>query len=312
MITTVTLNAAIDKTYYLPSFSLGQVSRVQRMYAEPGGKGINVARVIRQLGYPVTATGIVGGHNGRFIEKTLTEQGIDHDFVRIEGESRLCLNFIDESKGTSTEVLEQGPAISAKTWQFFQTKLARLAAHSRIVCFSGSLPQGVPDDGYALLIQMVKQAGALAFVDTSGIPLIQAMTAKPDFVKPNEHEITSLLKTVDEGGIGGVDWSERLLQLHHQGIPRITVSLGAAGSISTYGGALYRVKAPVIDAVNTVGCGDSFVAGMAIATARNLPIDAALQLATAAASANALTDRAGYVHPQDVERLTTQIIVERL
>ncbi|MCU6795092.1 1-phosphofructokinase family hexose kinase [Paenibacillus sp. WQ 127069] len=313
MITTVTLNAAIDKTYYIPNFPLGQVSRVRQMYAEPGGKGINVARVIQQLGYPVLASGIIGGHNGRFIEQKLDAQGIKHDFVQIEEESRLCLNMIDESNGSSTEVLEQGPWISAETWQLFQAKLAGLAAQSRIVCFSGSLPQGVPTDGYAQLIRIVKQAGALAFLDTSGTALLQGVGAQPDFVKPNEDEVTTVLGAFNEGNAEDqpdIDRAEGLLRLQQQGIPRVTVSLGAAGSISAYEGALYRVQGPPIQVVNTVGCGDSFVAGMAMATAQNLTFPTCLQYASAVASANALTERAGYVHLHDVERLQTEITVE--
>ncbi|SFK81743.1 tagatose 6-phosphate kinase [Paenibacillus sp. 1_12] len=317
MITTVTLNAAIDKTYYVPSFPLGQVSRVRQMYAEPGGKGINVARVIQQLGYPVTATGIVGGHNGRFIEQTLSSQGIKHDFVRIEEESRLCLNIIDESIGSSTEVLEQGPSISTEVWQLFQARLADLAAQSRIVCFSGSLPQGVPSDAYAQLIRIAKQSGALAFLDTSGHALLQGVSAQPDFVKPNEDEVKALLgaffggESEAEGdGDGDGDRAHGLLRLHHQGVPRVTVSLGVKGSISAYEGALYRVHAPSIQTVNTVGCGDSFVAGMALATAQNLTFPNCLQYAAAVASANALTERAGYVQLHDVERLQKEINVK--
>jgi tagatose 6-phosphate kinase len=353
MITTVTLNAAIDKTYYLPQFGLAQVSRVQRMFAEPGGKGINVARVIHQLGYPVIATGFAGGHNGRFIESALTEQGIQHEFIHIEGESRICLNIMDESTGASTELLEQGPSISAEAWLFMQTKLAQLAARSRIVCFSGSLPQGVPANGYAQLIDIVKRAGCLAFLDTSGAALLHGIAAKPDFVKPNEDELRALLRLAGEGGAGigiGIDaGAERgfgapnlnagndvgvnagagsqsveelmpahdrelnwagLLRLHSQGLPKITVSLGSAGSISAYEGALYSAKAPSIEPVNTVGCGDAFVAGMAVATAQGFSFQECLEQATATASANALTDRAGHVRMKDVEHLLALISVE--
>jgi tagatose 6-phosphate kinase len=312
MITTVTLNAAIDKTYYLPSFSLSQVTRVRRMFAEPGGKGLNVARVIRQLGYPVTATGIVGGNNGRFIENALSVQEIAHDFIRIEDESRLCLNFIDESSGASTEVLEQGPVVPEYAWMSFKTKLAQLAGRSRVVCFSGSLPQGIPYDGYAQLVRIVKQAGALAFLDTSGEALIQGSAAHPNFIKPNEYEIATLLESMGSP-TAGLKLGDALKCLQSAaGIPNITVSLGAEGSITCFEQTLFRVNAPKLQAVNTVGCGDSFVAGMAAATLEGLPIEQCLQWATAAAAANALTDRAGYVNMQDVNFLKEQINVEQL
>ncbi|KIL41953.1 hypothetical protein SD70_03535 [Gordoniibacillus kamchatkensis] len=312
MITTVTLNAAIDKTYYLSSFPLGQVTRVRRMFAEPGGKGLNVARVIRLLGYPVLATGIVGGHNGRFIESALSSQQIDHDFIRIEDESRLCLNFIDESSGTSTEVLEQGPDVPETAWASFKERLAGLAGRSRIVCFSGSLPKGVPKDGYAQLIRIVKQAGALAFLDTSGEALIQGTAAQPDFIKPNEDEIGTLMENM---GIpsGALQPGEALQRLQAAArIPNITVSLGARGSLTCFEQTLFQVSPPPLQAVNTVGCGDSYVAGMAVSALEGLPVERCLQQAAAVAAANALTDRAGYVNKADVDALLPQIRVERL
>lgn len=318
MITTVTLNAAIDKTYYLSSFPLGRVSRVRQMYAEPGGKGINVAKVIHQLGYSVTATGFLGGFNGEWIRHALQKQGISSDFVQIEGESRLCLNMIDEQTGVSTEVLEGGAEIPPEAMEQLITTVKRLASQSRIVCFSGSLPAGVPTDFYAELIGIVKSAGALAFLDTSGASLRSGIQALPYFTKPNEDEIVQLL-----GAQAELDMNQemsnlqqvlkgQLMSMHDKGIPAVTVSLGSQGSVTSIEGAVFRAKAPQIEVVNTVGCGDAYVAGMAIATAQELPAEARIAYATAVGSANALTEKAGYVNKPDVERLLAQIAVERI
>ncbi|ULL18105.1 1-phosphofructokinase [Paenibacillus sp. H1-7] len=314
MITTVTLNAAIDKTYYLPSFPLGRVSRVHRMYAEPGGKGINVARVISLLGYPVTATGFLGGHNGDWIRTTLDRQGIAHDFAAIEGESRLCLNMIDESNGVSTEVLEPGPVVSEQAMEKLAATVERLAARSQIVCFSGSLPGGVPVSYYAELIGIVKKAGAIAFLDTSGEALRSGVKGNPYFIKPNEDEIVQLLGAKFDADSSAAKQSlqEQLAKLHEQGIPAVSVSLGAQGSLCSFEGSVYRAVAPRIDAVNTVGCGDAYVAGMAIGTARELPALERIAYATAVGTANALTDKAGYVKSGDVQRLLGEVAVERL
>lgn len=112
MITTVTLHAAIDRTLYVDKFGVGQVHRVTRQVNEPGGKGNNVAKVIRQLGGQVTATGIIAGNNGVFIESSLTERGIGTAFIQSAGDSRVCLNIVDSSSGSSTELLGQGPTMS--------------------------------------------------------------------------------------------------------------------------------------------------------------------------------------------------------
>ncbi|WP_079909799.1 1-phosphofructokinase [Paenibacillus sp. 32352] len=318
MITTVTLNAAIDKTYYMSSFPLGRVSRVQRMFAEPGGKGINVARVIHQLGYPVTAAGFVGGHNGEWIRMALAKQGIANDFVQIEGESRLCLNMIDEEKGTSTEVLEGGPVIPREAMEQLATAVKRLASRSRIVCFSGSLPQGVPADYYAELIALVKKAGALAFLDTSGAALQNGAAASPYFIKPNEDEVLQLLGSQLELNLShdaaSLEHSLKapMAALHDKGIAAVTVSLGSKGSVSSIDGGVFRAKAPKIEVVNTVGCGDAYVAGMAIGTARGLPVEERIAYATAVGTANALQEKAGYVSSADVERLFGEVMVERI
>ncbi|MCS7458997.1 1-phosphofructokinase family hexose kinase [Paenibacillus doosanensis] len=314
MITTVTLNAAIDKTYYMARFPLGRVSRVKQMYAEPGGKGINVARVIHQLGLPVTATGFLGGYNGDWIRMALSRQGIAHDFVQVEEESRLCLNMIDEEVGVSTEVLEPGPSIPDRAMEQLSAAVGRLAARSRIVCFSGSLPSGVPSGYYAELIGIVKQAGALAFLDTSGEALRSGVQAVPDFIKPNEDEIVQLLgeEMNGEAASSSRTLQEKLASLQARGMAGVTVSLGAEGSLSSFDGSLYRAAAPRIEAVNTVGCGDAFVAGMAVSTAQELPAEERIAFATAVGTANALNAKAGYVKASDVERLLREVSVERI
>lgn len=308
MITTVTLNAAIDKTYYLPRFPLGQVSRVHSVYAEPGGKGINVARVVHALGCPVVATGFLGGSNGGWIRRELDRQGLRHEFVSIGGESRLCLNMIDEASGESTEVLEPGPVITEEEMNELAGTVYRLAGQSAVVCFSGSLPRGVPADYYAQLIKLVKEAGAKAFLDTSGAALQGAIMAAPSLIKPNEDEMAQLLGTTWHGEAVP---QQQLEALHANGIETISLSLGAGGSYTSHGGVGFRVQAPKLRAVNTVGCGDAYVAGMAVAVSRNLPIEECIAYATATGSANALTARAGYVIPEDVEHLLGQVIVER-
>ncbi|MDF2661559.1 MAG: 1-phosphofructokinase [Paenibacillus sp.] len=307
LITTVTLNAAIDKTYYMEKFPLGKVSRVSTMISVPGGKGINVARVAHQLGGEVLASGFVGGSNGAYIVKELDKSGISSDFVEVEGESRLCLNMIDQSESTSTELLEPGPVITGEQIAEMKAKIGLLAAKSAIVAFSGSLPKGAPASLYAELIGIAKAAGAQAFLDTSGDALLEGVRAQPYFIKPNEDEVEKLIgrKLEQESDVYGA-----IRQLMEQGIGCVVVTLGAGGSVAGYGGRLYRVRAPRIEAVNPVGSGDSFVAGMAVATAAGRTFDQAIRLATACGTANALNVQAGDVRQDDVERLLGQVQVD--
>ncbi|GIP37996.1 tagatose-6-phosphate kinase [Paenibacillus sp. J31TS4] len=309
MIVTVTVNAAIDKSYFVDRLEPGTVSRVPDIRAIPGGKGINVARVAHLLGEPVIATGFLGGHNGRFIRTELDRQGITNDFVAIEGESRVCLNIIERGSGRSTELLEQGPATGQEDWSRLRDKIRQLARGASVVAFSGSLPQGAAPDAYASLMEAARAEGARVFLDTSGDALAAGVAASPDFIKPNETEVERLLGR-PLGPESELHASIR--RLMEDGIGCVTVSLGAGGSLAGIGGELYRVTVPRITPVNTVGCGDSFVAGMAAAVRRGLSMEDSLRLASACGTANALTRDAGTVDPAQVEELLPQIRIDRL
>ncbi len=309
MITTVTLNAAIDKTYFVEGFELGKVSRIGQLISYPGGKGVNVARVAHLLGGSVQATGFVGGSNGQFIERELEKQGIRSGFVRVEGESRLCLNIIDSANHLSTELLEPGPEISELQAEEMKRRIRELAAGSGIVAMSGSLPKGLSSSFYAELIGIVREEGALAILDASGDALLHGIQAKPFMIKPNEQEVEKLLgKKLEQES----DLYDSIHQLMRDGITCIVVSLGANGCVAGYDGSLYRVHAPRIEPVNTVGCGDSFVAGMAVSLRRGDSIEDALRLATATGTANALMAEAGNVRLEDVARLQLEVEIEAI
>lgn len=300
MITTITLNAAIDKTFFLSRFELGKVSRVDNMYACPGGKGINVARVIHLLGGQSLASGYVGGSNGDFIEKELDKQGIAHDFVRVDGESRICLNIIDLYTKASTEILEPGPTIHSTQIEQMKQKVKQWSRRSEIIIFSGSVPKGVPANIYAELITIAKAEGTVTFLDASGDALLHGVKANPFFIKPNEEEVRKLIGRKPERES---DLYDGMLELLRQGIECVIVSLGSGGCVAGYRNRLYRVKAPSIKAVNTVGCGDSLVAGMAVAISGGQSVEDGLRLAIAAGTANALTAEAGNVRIEDVDDL---------
>ncbi|NEW08399.1 1-phosphofructokinase [Paenibacillus sp. SYP-B3998] len=306
MITTVTLNAAIDKTYYVKQFGLGDVQRVTRQIAEPGGKGNNVAKVIRLLGGDVTASGFAAGSSGSFIEGSLMERGIQTSFVRVPGESRVCLNIIDESNGTSTELLEQGPDINAAQIIEIKETLHRLALQSSVVVLSGSLPPGAPAQLYAELIGIIQSTNARAFLDTSGAALSSGLQAKPHFVKPNEQELAQWLgrDRLDEA-----EWPAAAEKLASEGIAQVCVTLGSRGAIAFIDGEGYQIIPPKIQAVNTVGCGDSFVAGMAFAEERGADPAEKLRIASAAAAANAMSDKAGHIDYQLFQEYVKQVKV---
>lgn len=308
MIATLTLNCAIDRTYYVRGFAAGAVHRVARVFDEPGGKGNNVAKVARQLGCEVTASGFIAGRNGAYIEENMKARGIRTAFVPVSGESRVCLNIVDEADGTSTELLEPGPVITEADRARLKATVRELAAKSRVVTMSGSLPPGAPPELYADLIGIVHEEKALAFLDTSGSVLANALTARPDAVKPNDAELAAW------AGRASLTEDECVKEalLLSQTIPIVCVTLGSRGAIAVIAGSAYHIKPPSIRAVNPVGCGDAFMAGLAAAATRDISAEECLRLATAAAAANAMSVKAGDADPMRVREFLEQVEVAPL
>jgi len=261
VIITVTLNAAIDKSLSVPSFRLGRRHRTTERRALAGGKGVNVARMLKTLGQPVIATGFAGGPTGSQILAQLAEESILHDFVRIREESRTNTSVLDPTTGEQTEINEQGPSVGADELEQFRDKLLYLARGAAIVVFAGSLPRGVEPELYAQLLREVRKLDVMTVVDTDGDPLRHAVRAEPDIVTPNVVEAEELV------GHEFHDDGDRADAVHE------IVSLGARSAIMTTSDGcwaqvlvdsaprLYRVTVPRVESVATVGSGDAFLAG---------------------------------------------------
>ena len=193
MIITVTLNTAIDKTLSVPNFRLGRRHRTVEQTTMPGGKGVNVARVLKTLGAPVIATGLAGGATGTRIVDQLTQLSVLSDFVRIREESRTNTAVIDPTTGEQTEINERGPSVSQQEIELFVDKLLYLAKGASVCVFAGSLPRNVDVDVYAGLIRELRRTGVVTIVDTDGDPLRRAVRAEPDVVSPNLLEAEELV-----------------------------------------------------------------------------------------------------------------------
>src|ERR1051326_7105407 len=180
MIITVTLNAAIDKSLSVPNFRMGRRHRTVEQRTMAGGKGVNIARTLKELGQPVIATGFAGGATGTRIVEQLTELSVLSDFVRIREESRTNTAVIDPTTGEQTEINERGPSVSPQEIELFVDKLLYLAKGASMCVFAGSLPRDVEIDVYARLIRELRRLGVLTVVDTDGDPLRRAVRAEPD------------------------------------------------------------------------------------------------------------------------------------
>ena len=261
MITTVTLNPSIDKAYYLEKPMVpGTVMRVRETINNAGGKGINVAKNVKLCGAEVVATGFLGGFNGQYLEYLLAEKGIATSFTAVQAETRSCINVL-ESQYTSTEFLEAGAAIQASEVEAFLQNFQGLLARTQVVTISGSLPAGVPDDIYARLIEMTKEAGKQVILDSSGAAFKKGLEAKPTLIKPNEDEIAAYFGLSLETEEDILFHAKKFLE---QGIDYVVVSLGGRGAILIHGQKVYHGIPPKIQPVNTVGCGESMVAALTV------------------------------------------------
>ncbi|MGB9803410.1 1-phosphofructokinase [Desulfofundulus sp.] len=309
MIATVTLNPALDKTVVVPDFTIGRTNRVQVNYVDAGGKGINVAKVLKQLGSPVIATGFLAGNNGRYISEALSSRDILTDFLYIGGETRVNLKIIDSVSGTETEINEPGFLIAGEHLEQFEQKTKELAKRCPVMVFSGSLPPGAPPDTYAVLIRIARECGTRTILDTSGEALEVGLAAGPDLVKPNLAEVQELLQIRIEAEKDLVGAARRLLEM---GAGTAVISLGAAGAVAASGNRVIRARPPSVRASSTVGAGDSMVAAFAYAMMKDLSLDEALRLATAASTATVTVRGSGVGDLRLIQEFLSQVVLEEL
>lgn len=309
MILTITLNPAVDISYKLDNLLLDTVNRVEDVSKTAGGKGLNVARVLQQLGEDVAASGFLGGSLGDFIRTQLAVIGIQDFFVPIDGETRNCIAVIHEGK--QTEILETGPVISVGEAALFLDKFTEYAEQVEIVTLSGSLPKGLPTDFYVELVKICNQYDTQVLLDSNGAILtaLVASEHKPYLIKPNEEELADLLgqTSLDETQI-----MEALESTLFTDIPWVVVTLGADGAIVKNNKTLYRAKAPKVKAVNPVGSGDSVIAGFAAGIARGLEDAALIKYGLSIGVLNALEEKTGHINAEKVEWAVEQMLVDRI
>lgn len=309
MITTVTLNASIDKAYSMDGcIENGTVMRVSSVKNTAGGKGLNVARVVSLCGEDVLAAGLAGGYNGKYLESLLQQYGIRNDFDHIEGETRSCINILDKAYG-STEYLEPGCQVSKKEEEHFLGRFPKVIKDSQIVTISGSVPQGVSRDIYKRMILTAKEAGKKVILDTSGELLEKGMEGCPTVVKPNKDEMEMLFHTKITSMEDVIANAEKIREI---GIPYVVVSLGKDGAVLLCEDGIFHGKAPKVRVVNTVGCGDSMVGALAVALRREYETAKALQYAVAVASANAMSPDTGNFDPEEAKKLFEETEVAKL
>jgi tagatose 6-phosphate kinase len=311
LILTVTLNAAVDKTYRVERFTLDRVHRPTEWRIVAGGKGINVARVYQSLGGKALATGFLGGYNGRFIARSLKEEGIAADFVRTQEESRVCIAVVDPLANTQTEINEIGPQVSPSEVKSLKRKFEKLVRSHPFdfVTLSGSIPPGVHDGIYAELIEIGKSAGMHCVLDASGDALKIGVHSLPWMVKPNLYEMQSLigLPLANDEEI-----AQAALSVMGTGIEVVCVTQGRRGCICASEKRLWKAVPPEIEFVSAVGSGDSLLGAFLWALSQGWDVSAAVTMGVSAGAANASVYGAGFCTAEQIFQLAKSVQLREL
>ncbi|MFB7031208.1 MULTISPECIES: 1-phosphofructokinase family hexose kinase [unclassified Streptomyces] len=299
MIVTVTLNTALDLTYRVPALTPYASHRVTQVIERPGGKGLNVARVLAALGYETVATGFAGGATGAVLRDGLAATPVRDELVETAGSTRRTVAVVDAAGGDTTQLNEPGPTVTAAEWETFRARFAALLDGAAAVALCGSLPPGIHVGAYAELVRLARAAAVPVLLDTSGEPLRRGIAARPDLVKPNADELAQLT--------GAREPRRATLDARRRGAHAVVSSLGPEGLLAATPEGLWRAAPPAPVRGNPTGAGDSAVAGLLSGLVDGVPWPDRLIRAVALSAATVLSPVAGEFDRTAYEELLTRV-----
>lgn len=304
MIHTLTLNPALDKTVVIPHFQTDTVNRIRTLRLDPGGKGINVSKVIRKMGGISLATALLGGSTGRQIQEMLEHEGIEVDVISVPEQTRTNLKIIDPETKTNTDINESGQPLTPEQTEAAFRHFTEQLQEGDLAVLAGSVPAGVPHDIYARYIRVCRDRGVKVFLDADGALFAEGVQAAPYLIKPNQDELSRFvgtpLTTLEEIR-GAADF------LLARGITKVVVSMGGRGALYVTRETCLYAPALSVPVGSTVGAGDSVVAALALAEEQRLSPEQTLALATATGAANVMCSGTQAADLAQIEALLPQV-----
>lgn len=310
MILTVTLNPTWEVTHVCSGWHQGGVVRSERVLAIPGGKGVNVARGLRDLRVPAQSLAVVGGSVGAVVQAAIARERLSAIWVPIRGETRSNVTLFDPTRRFEIHATDPGPKLTGGEWRGLLGVYSREVVRHSVVVIAGSAPRGVPVTAYAQLLRRARRAGVMTCLDSSGKHLDRALRARPDLVKPNRIELGEWsgrgcpLETIES-----VVASAR--EMIRAGAGIVLVSGGADDAIVVSQSEICVAMPPHVDVRNTVGCGDAMMAGWCYAVRRRLSLRECLRWAVAAGTASVTVEEPGRI-PRTVGEIARQVQVSTL
>lgn len=303
MIYTITLNPSIDYVMFTDGFEAGALNRAHTTYKFAGGKGINVSRVLKSLNTESTVLGFLGGFPGQFIEEKLKASDIQVDCVQVERDTRINVKL----KGASeTEINAPGPDINEENIQQLMNRIKALTSEDTVV-IAGSIPSSMPADIYAQIAELCHEQQIKFVVDAEKALLNSVLPYKPVFIKPNIVELEEMFNTTLTTDDAIYEAAKRLL---HKGAQMVFVSMGGDGAMLVTEERCLKATVPKGQVVNTVGSGDSTVAGMVAGLTNGLSLTSAFRQAIACGTATAFTE--DLATNEEIQEIINQIQIEEL
>lgn len=303
MIYTVTFNPSIDYYVKVEDLNLGEVNRCKKNYKYPGGKGINVSRVLKRLGKPNVALGFVGGFTGEYISQYLNNEGVHNDFVKVIEDTRINVKIQGNEE---TEINGEGPTITKEQLNELFTKIDKLTSDDFLV-LAGNVQSSVDRGVYAKIQERCLENNVKVVVDTTGEALTLTLKNKPFLIKPNNHELADIFKVDIKNEEDIIKYAEKLIEL---GAQNVIVSMGGNGARLICKEGVYSSSAPKGILQNSVGAGDSLIGGFLAEYSKSFNIIEAFKNGVASGSATAFSQ--DLCTKEEVEKLLQTIEVEQI
>lgn len=309
MIYTVTLNPAVDRELSVDKIKFSTVLRASEWRVDCGGKGFNVARMLKNLGVESRALGFAAGKSGEFLNESLNARGIATDFIWVAGETRTNISIVSSENDRYVKVNEPGPAISETDVDALLQKIKQSAHKGDWWILAGSLPPGVLPSIYTQMARIIQSAGAYAVIDTSDQSLKESCRVNPFMVKPNDVEAKALTGL----NVGSVKELVRAGKaIRDMGPAHVVISLGKKGAILVNGKEVLLASSPEIVEQNPIGAGDSMVAGLVWGISQGASMSEALCRGIACGAATAGRKGTGIGTLDQVNTLLSGIKVSQL